>query len=377
MPFSCPLTRNIIAAGRWIAGEPALPVDWDWGKSWQENEQQGALPSSGLLLAGRYAVGALFPLTLILLFLTAMCVAGERAAVIAVLLMAGNALVLLHTRRSMAEGALLFTQTLSLWALVSFERRRWGTAIPAALAFSAKQTLAAMMPVSFLAVIWRPGSSHHEDANKNRVDLLRQGAVYCSLLIAVTLLLHPFLWEQPIPALKAGATARQQISGAQQADRPEQTLNTIDKKIIGMIGSLYLTPPIFAETSNYTNETRGAEQAYLSNPLHSLFRSLPAGAALLALNLFGFAAALGDLRRAESTIQRRLALLAAATLLQTVGLLIFIPLPWQRYYLPLIPYACLWTAYGINALIQFVVSRRDPANRVHNASRELDREPRA
>ena len=45
-------------------------------------------------------------------------------------------------------------------------------------------------------------------------------------------------------------------------------------------------------------------------------------------------------------------LLLAATILQTLTLLAFVPLPWQRYYLPVVPYACLWAAVGIEQLLK-------------------------
>lgn len=344
--LDAPFTRNLIAAGRLVAGLEALPVDWDWGKTWQENQQAGALPSPNMLLAGRAAVALLFPPSLLFLFLAVRRTVNDFTAWTAVILLASSALALLHARRAMAEGALVFTTTWVMWWLVAAEKRPWLTALPAALAFSAKQSLGALMPVSLLAVIWQPGPWNAEKARR----VISQVVLLCVITAAVLALLHPFLWSQPVKAFQAAVAARQELARAQTGDRPEQTLNTPGRKLISMIGSLYLTPPIFAETSNYLEDTRTAEAAYLANPLHALFRSVPAGGVLLMLSLYGFV--LGCIRsaRPHGPYNRGLALLAAATLVQGLALLLLVPLPWQRYYMPLLPFSCLWTAYGIEQL---------------------------
>jgi hypothetical protein len=352
--LDAPLSLTILAFGRWAAGQPLLPVDWDWAKTWQANQQNGALPTPQLLLAGRLAVALLYPFSILFLFLAVRRVSDDFTAWAAALLLATNALVLLHTRRAMAEGALLFTLTLTMWVLVKADKRPWLAAIPTALAFCAKQSLAALGPVGLLAALWPLQMQKGETAKNTFPRLLGQAALYGVTFAAVVFLLNPFLWSQPIPAMLAALRARQALASAQISDRPAQSLNTPGLKLIGLIGSVYLTPPIFAETSNYLADTRAAEEAYLVNPLHSLFRSIPAGGILMVMSLFGFAA---GIRRATSRAaqpdgpaRRGLILLLAATLFQTLILLVLIPLPWQRYYLPVVPYACLWTAVGLGTL---------------------------
>lgn len=344
--LDAPLTNQFIAVGRWIAGEPAIPVDWDWGKTWQENQQAGALPSPKLLTAGRMSIAVLFPFSLLFLFLSVRKTVNCFTAWMAAILLASNALALLHTRRAMAEGALIFTTTWVMWWLVATEKRPWLTALPTALAFCAKQTLAALVPVSLLAVIWQSGPWTAGKARRVAGHILLFGLISFAILA----LLHPFLWSQPVKALQAAVRARQELAAAQTADRPEQALNTPALKLVSMIGSLYLTPPIFAETGNYLDDTRAAEAAYLANPLHNLLRSIPAGGVLLMLSLYGLV--LGCIRsvRLNGPRNRGLALLAAATFVQGLALLILVPLPWQRYYMPLLPFTCLWIAYGIETL---------------------------
>lgn len=340
--LDAPLTRNLLALGRWIARLPAPKSDWDWSKTWQENQQSGALPDPNLLLTGRLAMAAFFPFSLIFLFLAARNLSNEPTAWISVLLLASNSLVLLHTRRAMAESVLLFGAILTIWAFLQDHQNPWLIAFPAGLAFCAKYSLAALAPAGLLAVLLQAAQPPRQSLTRMAGQIILYGVTF----ILVTLFLHPFAWRQPLPAIQAAVKTRQELASAQTRDRPEQELTTFGPKLIAMIGSLYLTPPLFAETSNYQVETQPAETAYLDNPMHSLFRSIPAGAIYLSLSLFGFSIGIRNaFRDAEN---RRLVVLLAATVLQAAALLALVPLPWQRYYLPLVPFAILWTAYGLS-----------------------------
>lgn len=343
--LDAPLTPALIGLGRSIAGLPALPVDWDWGKTWQANQQAGALPSSALLWTGRMAVAVLFPISILFLFLAARRAVNEPTAWIAALLYAANALALLHARRAMAEGALLLMVTVSLWSLTRAETRAWLTAIPTALAFAAKQTLAALAPATLLAVLWQPGPQ----GEKTLWHRARPILLYSGLLVGMLFLLHPFLWAHPLQALSSAVKARTVLATAQQNDRPGQALTSPAQKMVSLLGNLYFTPPALAEANNYLEDTRPTDTAYLANPLNHMLRSFAAGAALFGLSIFGYLA--GVLRIVHAPARhRRLALLLAAGTVQTLALLLLIPLPWQRYTLPLLPFTCLYEAYALDLL---------------------------
>jgi hypothetical protein len=350
--LDAPLINYFVAIGRWFSGEKPQPIDWDWGKTWQENIQAGGMPSMHLLLTSRAAVAALFPLSLIFLFLTVYRISNQFTAWTSVILLASNALVLLHTRRAMAEGILVFTSIITLWSLVRIEKERWLISIPATFAFCAKQLLAPLIPVGLVAVFWQK----NDQSSSRWRPTIRQVLLFGSSVLLLLSLFHPFLWGQPLRALQAAIQARQELAAAQTADRPDQVLNSPERKLISLISCLYLTPPVFAETGNYEEETRSTETAYLANPLHTLFRTIPAGGILLILNLFGFTTGLLQAFKRKSAEQRRLILILAASLAQTLTLYFLIPLPWQRYYLPLVPYSCLWIAFGIDQLRQAIFS---------------------
>jgi hypothetical protein len=101
--LDAPLTRYLIGAGRMATGQPALVMDWDWSLGWKENSMAGAVPTPSQLDAARFAVASLFPLTLLFTYLTGKALVGGPAGLLAALLTATNALILLHTRRAMAE----------------------------------------------------------------------------------------------------------------------------------------------------------------------------------------------------------------------------------------------------------------------------------
>ncbi len=344
--LDAPLARDLIGLGRLAAGLPATQVDWDWSKSWEENRQAGALPAADVLLASRLPIALLFPFSLLLFFATARSLGGAPLAWVSVVLLAVNALVLLHTRRAMAEGPLLFASTLTLWALVRFRKNLWLLAIPAALAFDAKQTSAGLVVVGLAAVLWPSGQSLRRR--------LRDSVLYGLVFGLVTLLLNPFLWAHPLQAGQAAINARANLSAGQMsfigAQNSDQVLNTWLERLIGMISQLFIAPPAFADVGNYLQQTHAAEAAYLANPLNHLLRGFSGGGLQMLLTVYGCGLAIFGLRQTQAGSRRGLALLLAATLVQFILLLALIPLPFQRYYLPLTPFACLWSGY---AIVQF------------------------
>jgi hypothetical protein len=113
---------------------------------------------------------------------------------------------------------------------------------------------------------------------------------------------------------------------------------------------------MFAEAGFHQAHIQAAVSAYLSNPFHALFRSAAWGSLLLALTLIGLIAGVYRIFHSDAVNRRRISLLLIATLLQAAILLVMIPLAWQRYYLPLIPYICLWAGYGVYKIIELAAS---------------------
>jgi hypothetical protein len=352
--LDAPLARYLCGAARWITGQAPLAADWNWAWTWDQNQAAGALPDSNLLTASRFGSASLFPFSLLLLYLTGYRLGGRFLGWSSLIFMASSALILLHTRRAMAEGGLIFCTCLFMASLVFCRKHPWLIAIPAALAFCAKQSTLPFMGIGILAVVLfeKNGMMHAIQV------LLLYGLLYLGLIV----LLNPFLWAHPLEAIRAAVVARQDLLARQTHEfalaAPDAVLNSPWVAGIALIANLFVTPPAIADVGNYLNQTQSAAQAYLSSPFHQFLRGLWAGGLLLGLTIAG---GLITLKRSlvKGNPQRATwALLWLTGLLQLVTLALTLTLPFQRYVLPLVPFTCLWSSVCLTQLKDRVFSKR-------------------
>ncbi len=219
-----PLGRYLIGISRSLAGFPAPTTDWNWSLSWDENNQAGALPSPDLLTAARFGPAALFPFSLMLIYLTGWRLGGRFLGWSSMLFLATNALVLLHTRRAMSESGLIFTICLFMACLVFCQKRPWLIGIPAALMVCAKHSTLPLVIIGLLALIlyakkpfhWKPLAAHT--------------ASFAVVFLTIFILLNPFLWTDPLNALQAVLKTRQELLHQQTNEfsqaQPDAILNT-------------------------------------------------------------------------------------------------------------------------------------------------------
>ncbi len=344
--LDAPLTRYLIGVGRKIYGAQSAPkADWDWSKTWAENEFAGALPSELSLLTARAATAFLFPLTCWLLYSTGHKFGGKWMGWLSFLLLASNALVLLHTRRAMAESALLFTVSLVIFLILRFPANPGLLALATALALNAKQSTLVLFLWGAVALAFPTDKLIHWQ--KRLLNLLN----YFVLFVAVVFLLNPFLWNRPFKAMSAAWKARQELVEKQietfGSAAPGQILHSPAQRLVGLAANLFILPPQIAEAENYSSDTKEAAQVYFSNPLHTLLRGFVGGALMAVLTVFGFLLLLRQALMKNSPDRRRAALLCAGGVLQFISLLAAVPLPFQRYVVPLIPFTCLYIAFGV------------------------------
>lgn len=343
--LDAPITKYLIGLGRTLTGKPPLPSNWDWSASWKENQEAGALPSPNLLATARMSISLLFPFSLLFLYLTATGLKNRCLGIIATLLLGTNAIALLHTRRAMAEGALLFGTTFFLWSLLDSDQRPWLTGVAMAVAFNAKQSTLALFPIGALAVFWLP-----QDTDRRARKAMINIAQYLVTFLFITLLLNPLYWKNPRQAGQASWQARKELSENQIEDvkrlAPHQFLATPQERALALLANLYLTPPSFAEFANYLEETKPVEEAYRSVPGHTLARGLLPGGIFLVFTLGGVVLAGLQSPKERPKQRRQIVLIILAFFAQTVAIPIALPIPWQRYTVPLIPFLCIWIAYG-------------------------------
>jgi hypothetical protein len=349
--LNAPITKYLLGLGRSLAGLPALSNDWDWSKSWEENRQAGALPSSTLLQIARLSISFLFPFCLFFMYRIGKTIEGSITGCLAVLLLGTNALILLHTRRAMAEGALTLGVIFAMWSFLQGDQHPWLAGIGMALAFNAKQSTIALFPAGLLAVSWLP------DITAKRLAKLFLGmAQYLGVFVLITFALNPLYWRNPMQALRASWSARQDLLQLQVDNlnrlAPEQVLNTPAKRILVMVANLFILPPSFSEVGNYQTETAPAEKNYLNTLGNNLMRGLIAGSILLSLTISGLAIGVLHALRTDTNKRRNLTLLLLATALQVMVLILSVPLPWQRYVIPVVPFVCLWSSYLLGQMIR-------------------------
>ncbi len=368
--IDAPLARYIIGVARWLFNVPSLPADWDWGKSWEENQAMGALPSSELLKLARQALTSLLPLSLLFLYLTVKKVFHPITTMAIILLMGSHALILVHARRSMAEGALLLGLTFTLWSFTWIDKHPGLAGLAMAVAINAKHSSLALLPIGLLTIIFYPS-----DGKSKTLQRVRNALVYLVVVLGVTFALNPIYWKHPFQAALASLEARKELLTRQtlvtENFAPEGVADTLDKRFLVLIANLFIQPPYFYEVGNYAADLQVQIDAYIRHPYHRVCRDLFCGGFSFALASFGFLMANPQMHH----INKRAYLLRLwwSTFAMAVFILATIPLPWQRYVLPMIPFAIIWMAYGaehiIRAVLLYHASRKKAvSNRSNTAS---------
>jgi hypothetical protein len=340
--LDAPLTRYLLGFGRYLFSLPALKADWEWSATWEDNQQLGAVPDEQLLLVGRFTIASLFPLSLILLYLIGLTLGGRLLGFTIVLIFGINALILLHTRRAMAEGAMVFSLILAFYALINADKRPFIAGLAVALAFSAKQTAIALLPVGLLAACWIP--------NKYDKKTINNAGLYFVGFLVLTLFMNPFLWRQPINAFNEAVKQRQILLerqvNATGIIAPAQVLHSPSERIAVSIAQLSIAPPVFSEFGNYRENTASDEAQYLNYLGHRLGRSPSSAGLIMGFFLLGMVATLRRLLIRER-IRRSTFLILLSQLSIFAVIIAAIPLAWQRYSVPLIPGFAIFVGLGL------------------------------
>jgi hypothetical protein len=380
--LEAPLSRYLIGLARTVGGQAAVSVDWDWTSSWESNVGAGALPSERLLFWSRLPAALSAAAAPLLVYALGRRMAGRGAGLAAAALYGLNALTLLHGRRAMSEGPLLLLMLLAAWLVVRAPRKWPVACMAAALALAAKVTAVAVLPAlaAGLVLAGAKGSSGSQaETNRARPWLAAAArlAAGAAVVVVTWWAVNPALWAQPVAGLRAMVRERSAFMALQQgaADTfaPGLVLASPGERAAATLYHVFFAPPAYWDVANYAEQTRAAEERYAALPLHRLLRGpqiranmLP-GAVLLGLALAG--AAHGALRlwqwRAPASRrveQETLAVVGALTL-GALAVSYAANVPWQRYYLPLLPAACLWAGVGASWALQSARMALAPAVR--------------
>ena len=347
--LDAPVNRYLIEIGRTISNHQSIPVDWDWSLSWEENQTNGALPTPDLLLISRLSIAFLYPFSLILLFQIVKSMQNNLSAWIALILFSINPQILLHTRRAMAESAVLFFSLLSLWVMIKDENSNFLSGFPASLAFCAKQT---SIPL-FLSGIFN--IFNHKISSAGVFQKLKKLLFYVFIYISMIYILNPFAWVNPLQAFQASWVSRTNFAFDQAKtfglDTNQSYFYSIPLQVGKIAWGTFFERPRIEDTGNYSVQSIASTNFYFSNPFNNLLRDPISATILFILAITGFILSSIQLIKRIQPKQQILFLLWTSTLFQ-MALFIFIPVLFQRYFVLLIPYTCIWIGYSIDYLLK-------------------------
>lgn len=338
--LDAPFSRYVIGISRIIFKQPQLEKDWDWSKTWQQNQE--ALPAKSLLLISRLSVASLFPITLIIFYFLWKGLFNQKIATLGTVLFLSNSVILLHTRRAMSESGLLFFLGLSLLAIFKLPKKYlFLSAIPIALGINCKLSLLPLILIALIMIFYQ-----FRDAE--RKNILLPIAYFCLIFLSITYLLNPVMWKEPIKVGKIMVTQRSRLTQNQieaiGAVAPQFILKNPGEKIIGMIAQTFVTKPAIQDIDNYHSELQLQIDKYLSNFFYAGYgRLLLPGFIYLILCLLGFITKIPG--------NQMVIFFKIAFLLFIIELILLFSIPFQRYYLPLYPFVSIFASSGVFSII--------------------------
>lgn len=346
-------------AGYSRADLPPAP-GWDWGLDYDSNVAAGYRPADTLLHLARLPSALFLAASVAVMFGLGWQFGGRPLAYAASALYALNPIVLLNGRRAMMEGSLLFFGLLAVLLAAHISRRQaqdqsphplWWLALAAAagLTLASKHSGVIFVAAAFgwvaLAALLRRRS---RDLPLVTLRLITSSALALALFVA----LSPALWNDPPARLRDLLDVRAELVDIQVQADPAAPM-PLARRAEFIFVQPFIAPPMHFEAGSWTSFAPiGDEIArYMQSPLSGWQFGPMFGTALTLLAAFGVAALVTPGLRGSVPFEQAAGLLLWAAL--TAIALLANPLPWQRYYLPLIPPATLLAVVGAAAALQW------------------------
>ncbi len=363
--LDAPLHRYTMGLAWTLAGQSAdnLPGLWEWNEDYATNTAEGRRPTDAFLSASRAASTLFLFLSIVVVFAFGWQIDGRWTAYLVSLLYTLNPVLLLHARRAMHEAPLLFfgLLTLLIAALIAQRIERdqrvtplwWGgLLLSAGLALAAKHSgiffIAAAFAWVLFAEILKPLRTGDQPGMLRRLALGSVRFVLFGLgAVAILIILNPGMWSNPPDMLQRLLAERTREMSNQIASTPDALL-TLPARIPPII----TFPFVHRDNSNFEP---GENERYYTSLLIGLPLNNLLGWTFVILTGAGIVLSVLRVIRPRDFASRTFyAGLLIAFAVQLIGLLTN-PLPWQRYYLALIPLYTLFigvTAHAVWTLIR-------------------------
>ena len=341
----------------WIAASSDMSLDdlnnqWRWDKDYAYNRDTNRIPDGDLLYKGRLASAWQLALAVWVFFGFARLTMGRPTAWLASGLLALHPAILLNGRRAMMEGSHLLGMMLILLAAAWLLRqRKWPAclALGSAIGFA----VAAKHPNVFVAalVFFACFSFDLAQTMRKQRGIARVGGRWlmtCLTALLVFYALNPGWWLAPLSTARTALRMRAHLLRNQTA-----TFGGYASAAERTDGFFRLG---FAGETQYFEDPAWADYDVIRAQIKTYQGSGLAGFGLDGSSLGGWLFLLMTIGGGLHFVRNKRIRREYRWLITVWGLglmaLIFVvtPLPWGRYYLPLIPFVTSMAAYGLWAL---------------------------
>ena len=342
----------------WLAANMGLRPNqlnghWDWSLDYAANRDSKRIPDLQLLQRARLASALQLSLAALVFFFFVRMIIGRPAAYLASAVFTLHPAILFNGRRAMMEGSLLLGMVLVLLAAAWLirERKWWcfvllGCASGAAIA--AKHTNAFVVAVVFLAcasVIFVEAAQSPAGALRSHIRALAKLLLSGIIALAVFYLMNPAWWQAPIEV--AGEVLALRVDLLEEQTDKYGGYAAFDERVQGFARFVFGTEKQYFEVSEWANiEELGAQiEAYEASGLAGIDTGGGdlIGIVTLGLTILGALLIIRDPKIGWR--QRWLLLIWGAGI--TIITFVFTPLPWQRYYLPVLLAVTMMVAVAI------------------------------
>ena len=358
----------------WLAASSGYAIedlndDWHWGQNYAFNLESNRVPDTRLLRSARLASAAQLAAATALLFAFARITVNRPTSFIASLLFAVHPIVLLNGRRAMQEGSHMLGMMLVLLvaAWLICQRRWWQYALLGAcagLAIAAKHSSFFVVAIVFLAIAGLSlyESKRSSETRDRQVMLWYAGLMTTGIvMLLVFYLLNPGWWSAPIATATDVMSERAEL--LQRQVGVYGGYQTAGQRVKGFFRFVF-----FGERQ-YFEDKQWAEYTEISEQIQIYEKSGWAGAtmggnviaALVMLALVCAGAILVVRDRAITAQNRGLLLVWGCGIAAIIFALT--PLPWARYYLPVLPFAMIMAACSLTTMMKWIWQRVETRRR--------------
>ena len=366
------LSKYIYGWLQWLNGvaPDELNSNWDWSRGYNYNAARGAIPDADLLRQARLASALQLTLAAAAFFQFVKLSLDRPCAYLAAAMFALQPNMLINGRRAMMEGShILGLMLLLLAAVWLMKERRWQQyallGFCAGLAIAAKHTNVIICALVFLACAREPVWQllrWHGEAGKRQLKALGWLALAGAMAIMVFMLLNPAWWREPLAVAQEVVAQRERL--LQNQVKAFGGYESFAEQLSGFFEFVFVGARQYFEVDAWTQyDVISAQIAdYERSGLAGVLFIGASGRLGLLVMLLSLAGALMLARDASVSREARWLLLIwmAGSAFSTLWLT---PLPWARYYLPLLPVVILLAAYALvrvaRALLRNPISSAD------------------